>query len=544
MLRKTEAAFETSGYWIHDHPKRVILMMLLIVIFFASHLPSIQFDTSTESFFEKDDPTLLEYDAFREQFGRDEIVLALIHPKDVFNITFLEKLKAFHEELEESVPYLDEVRSLVNVTSMRGEEGELIIEELMEDWPESKAEVAQLRKRVLDNKFYQNFLVSEDGQYTAVMIRSNAFAENNQEEALDEMLEGGFEEEEQTSGMTDSETIEEPLQRLSDEQNTEFVGAIKQVATNHRTLDFPIDIGGSPVMVSDLKQKMIEEMPKFVMFSILMIAFLLSLLFRSISGVILPLLTIVLSLISTIGLFSMTGTKLTIISQILPSFLLAVGVGYSVHLLVIFYRHLRDQGNKREAIGYALGHSGLAILITSLTTAGGLLSFSPVKVAPVSDLGIFGAAGVLICVSFTLILLPALLALIPFSSDSKKKTPNQKNPADRILKSCGDFAVSRPWFVIAVSLGIALISSIGAAQLQFSHDPIKWLPDGHSLRSANQAINDHMKGSANLELVVRRGKENSVKEPEFMNRLEEFNQFAETQSYENVLIGKSSSIVD
>jgi len=543
-IRRTEAAFENSGYWIHDHPKRVILMMLLIVVFLASQLPSIQFDTSTESFFEKDDPTLLEYDAFREQFGRDEIVLALIHPKDVFEITFLEKLKAFHQELEETVPHLDEVRSLVNVTSMRGEEGELIIEELMEDWPETEEEIAQLRKRVLDNKFYRNFLVSEDGLYTAVMIRSNAFAESIQEEALDAMLEGGFEEEEQPSGTSASEAPEEPLQRLSDEQNTEFVGAIKQVAANHRTLDFPIDLGGSPVMVSDLKQKMFEEMPKFVISSILMIALLLSLLFRRISGVILPLLTVVLSLFSTIGLFSMTGTKLTIISQILPSFLLAVGVGYSVHLLVIFYRHLRDQGNKREAIGYALGHSGLAILITSLTTAGGLLSFSPVKVAPVSDLGIFGAAGVLICVSFTLILLPALLALIPFSSDPKKKTPNQKNPADRILKSCGDFAVSRPWFVIAVSLGIALISSIGAAQLRFSHDPIQWLPDGHSLRSANQAINDHMKGSANLELVVRREGENAVKDPEFMNRLEEFNQFAETQTYKDILIGKSSSIVD
>ena len=173
-IRRTEAAFENSGYWIHDHPKRVILMMLLVVVFLASQLPSIQFDTSTESFFEKDDPTLLEYDAFREQFGRDEIVLALIHPKDVFEITFLEKLKAFHQELEETIPHLDEVRSLVNVTSMREEEGELIIEELMEDWPETEEEIAQLRKRVLDNKIYRNFLVSEDGLSTAVMIRSNA----------------------------------------------------------------------------------------------------------------------------------------------------------------------------------------------------------------------------------------------------------------------------------------------------------------------------------------------------------------------------------
>ena len=52
-IRRTEAAFENSGYWIHDHPKRVILMMLLIVVFLASQLPSIQFDTSTESFFKK-----------------------------------------------------------------------------------------------------------------------------------------------------------------------------------------------------------------------------------------------------------------------------------------------------------------------------------------------------------------------------------------------------------------------------------------------------------------------------------------------------------
>ena len=55
-IRRTEATFENSGYWIHDHPKRVILMMLLVVVFLAFQLPSIQFDTSTESFFEKDDP--------------------------------------------------------------------------------------------------------------------------------------------------------------------------------------------------------------------------------------------------------------------------------------------------------------------------------------------------------------------------------------------------------------------------------------------------------------------------------------------------------
>ena len=78
------------------------------------------------------------------------------------------------------------------------------------------------------------------------MIRSNAFAESIQEEALDAMLEGGFEEEEQPSGTSASEAPEEPLQRLSDEQNTEFVGAIKQVAAKSQDLRFPDRSRGGP----------------------------------------------------------------------------------------------------------------------------------------------------------------------------------------------------------------------------------------------------------------------------------------------------------
>ena len=133
MIQKIESRFEQMGRWIHFHPKRVILVMLLFFASLASNLPSIQVDTSTEAFFSENDQTRISYDKFREQFGRDEIVLALIHPKKVFDIEFLKKLKAFHEDLEAEVPHLDEVQSLINVTAMRGEGGELIIEELMAD---------------------------------------------------------------------------------------------------------------------------------------------------------------------------------------------------------------------------------------------------------------------------------------------------------------------------------------------------------------------------------------------------------------------------
>ncbi len=547
IIQNIESKFEQMGRWINVHPKRVILVMLLFFAILASNLVSIEVDTSTEAFFSENDQTRITYNKFREQFGRDEIVLALIHPKNVFDIEFLKKLKSFHEDLEAEVPHLDEVQSLINVTAMRGEGGDLIIEELMADWPDEDAEVMDLKDRVLRNKFYRNFLVSEDGQYTTVVVRSNAFSDLGIDLDQEGILEEGFLDEEETS-FSDNEKS----QLLTDEQNSEFVEAIKSVADRHRNTDFPIELGGSPVMVHDLNKAMFKDMPVFVLASLGVIAILLLLLFRRLSGLLLPILTVILSMLTALGLLGLTGTKLTIVMQILPSILITVGIGYSVHLLVIYYRHLREHGDEGDAIAFAMGHSGLAILITSLTTAGGLLSFVPVKVAPVSDLGLYGAAGIMLCVFFTLVLLPALLSVLPEVKSAvveeklhfQERSQTRISFVDRALKSCGNFAVNHPWKVIVVSTLIALISLFGATQLRFSHNPVAWLPDNHSLRNATDAINDHMKGSASIELVVERDEEDAVKDPEFMKRLDEFNRFSEGTSHNKIVVGKSSSVVD
>ena len=547
IIQNIESKFEQMGRWINVHPKRVILVMFLFFAILASNLISIEVDTSTEAFFSENDQTRITYNKFREQFGRDEIVLALIHPKNVFDIEFLKKLKSFHEDLEAEVPHLDEVQSLINVTAMRGEGGDLIIEELMADWPDEDAELMDLKDRVLRNKFYRNFLVSEDGQYTTVVVRSNAFSDLGIDLDQEGILEEGFLDEEEMS-FSDNEKS----QLLTDEQNSEFVEAIKSVADRHRNTDFPIELGGSPVMVHDLNKAMFKDMPVFVLASLGVIAILLLLLFRRLSGLLLPILTVILSMLTALGILGLTGTKLTIVMQILPSILITVGIGYSVHLLVIYYRHLREHGDEGDAIAFAMGHSGLAILITSLTTAGGLLSFVPVKVAPVSDLGLYGAAGIMLCVFFTLVLLPALLSVLPEVKSEvveeklhfQEKSQTRISFVDRALKSCGNFAVNHPWKVIVVSTLIALISLFGATQLRFSHNPVAWLPDNHSLRNATDAINDHMKGSAAIELVVERDEENAVKDPEFMKRLDELNRFSEGTIHDKISVGKSSSVVD
>lgn len=98
-----------------------------------------------------------------------------------------------------------------------------------------------------------------------------------------------------------------------------------------------------------------------------------------------------------------------------------MSVGYSVHILAIFYHRFQKNGNRETAIVHAIGHSGLAVLMTAATTAGGLFSFSTSQVAPIADLGIFAGIGVLLAMVYTIILLPAFLAIIPI----KKRLPEQ-----------------------------------------------------------------------------------------------------------------------
>ena len=104
---------------------------------------------------------------------------------------------------------------------------------------------------------------------------------------------------------------------------------------------------------------------------------------------------------------SITPTPITIPTQILPSFLLAVGIGATVHLLAMFFKDYNKGGSKERALSFALGHSGLAIIMTSMTTAAGMLSFFTSELAPVANLGVFASVGIMIALANTLVLMPA-----------------------------------------------------------------------------------------------------------------------------------------
>ena len=105
LRNRIEAWFETYAHVIYRNRIKTIVIMLVLTAAMISQIPKITIDTSTEGFLHTDDPELVAYNNFRDQFGRDEVIIIAIQSADIFSQKFLETNQKLHEDLEENVPF-------------------------------------------------------------------------------------------------------------------------------------------------------------------------------------------------------------------------------------------------------------------------------------------------------------------------------------------------------------------------------------------------------------------------------------------------------
>jgi hypothetical protein len=359
----------------------------------------------------------------------------------------------------------------------------------------------------------------------------------------DDLLEAGFSDDDAPDP---ARGADEPSY-LTDEQNGEVVAAVRSIVEEFASESFPIQLAGSPVVTDTVKSSMRADMLFFIRVTILAIGAFLFVLFRRLSAVLLPLAVVILSLTATIGLMTLAGRSLKLPTMILPSFLLAVGVGDSVHLLAIFLQQFKAGMSKQDAIVAAMKHSGLPVVLTSLTTAGGLLSFAPTAIAPISDLGIFAPAGVMIAMVMSLTLLPALLALSPLrlpQGGASEEPASGGGVTDRFISRVGDFAATRPWVVVAGSVLLVAVAAVGAVRIELSHNPLTWLSSENPVRVATELLDRELRGTLTLEVVLDREGENAWYDPDALRRLESVSRFAEGYRDSKVFIGRAFSLAD
>ncbi|MCP4113999.1 MAG: RND family transporter [Desulfobacteraceae bacterium] len=543
MRYSIEKAFENLARVIYRNRLKTLFVMFMVFGALASMVADLSIDTSTEEMLHSEDPARIKYDEFKSQFGDTSLILIMITPPDIFESSFLEKLKRFHRSLEDEVPYIEEVTSLLNIRSTRGEGDTVHVDGLLEGWPEKTYDLGAVKNIARNIPLYTNHILSKDRKSTAIILKTDASAydpahnrENEDDMSDDSMGDDG--------GMFSGTAPVNAPKALSPDENALVFDAVNRLIKRYENENFQISFTGGPVVVDVFNRTTDKDMKKFSGLTTLMIILFLVILFRRISGVILPLIVVNMSMFSTLGLMVLTGTPISMMTTVIPSFLIAVGIADSVHVLAIFYRKYQEGKSKEDAIAYALGHSGLAVAMTSLTTSAGLLSFSFAEISTIADMGIYAAAGVVLALLYTIILMPALVAVVPVVR--KKANPGEDKVSfmDRILLGFAGFSTSHPIKIVIFSLICFVVSMVYISRLEFSSNLLTYFPPDHEVRKDLGHVEDKFEGSITVEIIVDTKKEDGLQDPAILKSLERVSNRIMDLKNGDVHVGKVFSIVD
>ncbi len=537
---KIELIFENFTRNIYRHKIKYLVLMFVMIGLMSSSVFTLTVDTATESMLHEKDTSLIEYNKYRDQFGRTDIITVLIEAPDIFDKQFLKRLEKLHNDLKKKVPYLNKVKSLISIRNTHEKNGTLYVDELMKDF--ENRDLSEIKKRALKNPFYSNYILSSDKKSTVIMLETVARVSDNPEKKqstdnIDDDLDDVFDEEE-------SVEEDDSWHYISADEKAAVNTAVRTIIKEYQQKDFKLTFSGGSVVVDVFNVTTSADTKRLMKIMTVVIIVFLFLLFRRISGVIMPFVIVNTSMISTLGLMAFTNTPISLMTNLLPGFLVAVGIADAVHVLSIFYRKYEEGSSKEDAICYAMGHSGLAIVMTSITTSAGLLSFSIAEIATISEMGYFASAGVMLALIFTIILLPALIAVTPIA---RKQTVTKENDSDRISKVLLYFSkvsIRYPIQIIIVSLFFFIISAYYICQLEFSSYVLSYFPNKHPVKVDLKYIESKLEGTVAFEVVIDTGKEDGLYDPKILNSIEKLTKKIIRIKTDSIYVGKIVTIND
>jgi len=465
---------ERALRWATEHRAAVIVGLVVLTglagLGLSRQDPRRWVDNGVDVWFVQGDPALAAYHRFQETFGNDEaIYVALRFADGVWTPKALEVLRRTTARLE-AVAGIRRVLGVptARVVSLRGA-GLDVSPLLPQAAVQSAEQVSAIRQRFERDPLLGELLMA-DGDRTTVLVA--------QLESMDNI----------------------------DAKRDEIVTGVEQALLPTRgQAGVAVHMAGIGVMYNALNRISQTEGAVFVLLSNTLIFVLLLLLFRRVGPVILTMLAVGAASVWLFGAFIGAGRSINMVTMILPTLVLILGVADSVHILEHRAQHPQESPAK------VLSFMFWPCLFTSLTTMAGFASLGTSRMAVVRDLGLYGALGVGLALVATLAL-SALALRWPIVTPRHPAKPGTGWVA-QVLRRTADLAIRSRHAVLAGTLLVVLGGAYGVSHLDVDTLSVAFLPADHPVRVDSQAMESLLGPFTPLELTVDSGKPDGLKDP-------------------------------
>jgi hydrophobe/amphiphile efflux-3 (HAE3) family protein len=492
-----------------DHPWVTIALFALVTAILGARIPELRIDPDVRAMMSSNHPEFAYNDWMEEYFGiQDPAVVMVI--ADGEHGVFTPETLALVQHLSEAMGELEAIDdadlvSLSEVDDITGENDFLDVKPFFEEAPATQQEASAIREAVFANRMMLGSLVSRDGVATLVVGE----------------LHKGFD-------------------------KVELYRDLQEIVRAAPVTGGRVVIAGRPVIEGEMGRLAANDLTRMFPLIVVAAAVLLYLSLRSLRGVVLPLLVVVTSVVWTLGVMAWLGVTFFAITTIMPTLLVAIGVANGIHIIHHFLLGVSEhpERNARDIVLETMEQMTPPVVMTSLTTAGGIGSLAVSSMRPIQGFGIFTAVGVLAGMVFSLTILPAILSLLPLPRRAAQRTARTQTEKGgfvaTLLDTLTPLVIRHPLVAIAGALLVVIVGAAGIPRIVVDASLIKNFPSENPVKVADDELLAYFGGSQWMQVVLDGGKEDAWKEPGALRALAAFQDHLEATGHAS----ETRSIVD
>ena len=475
----------TTAYaaWVIRRRWPIIAFSLAVMIAAGWGVQFIGFGTNYRVFFSDDNPQLVAFEALQDVYNKDDNISFIIKPAEgeVFTPEMLIAIRGLTDEAWK-LPYTTRVDSLANFQNSYADGDDLTVEDLVpRDATLASGDLARIRRIAMTEPLLVNRMVSPDGTTTSVNAQLTLPQERPDEVVFAMNA---------ARALADSFRAENP--------------------------DVRVAITGLVALNSAFMEASMNDMQTLnpVMFGVLLLV--MAVLLRSFAGTLSTLLVISFSAATAMGLAGWAGIQLTPPSAVAPTVILTLAIADSIHLLVTILKEMRAGASKRDAIIESVRINFHPIFLTSLTTVIGFLSLNFSDSPPFNDLGNITAVGVVAAWFYSILFLPALIAVLPMRV---KQRPSADHSA---MEGLANFVIAwrRPviWASVAVIIGLGSM----VPRIELNDQFVQYFDKSVPFRADTDFAMENLSGIYQLNWSLESGEPGGINDPEYLRQVDAF----------------------
>lgn len=474
MKRLSERLFDAFFNYIFKHPCGVLAVIAVLTVLAASQLHKVRVMTDLKSMVPRDE-VFHTNQTIIEQFDlHDYIIVGITHSQNAFRTETLEYLRALSRKTE-SIDGVYLVRSLLTEDNIRNTEKGLSIGPFITDI--SSESVGKLQEEIERFPAVQGTLASSDGTCVSLSVE----------------LEDGA------------------------DKNYVYRGIRDFIHKNPPPHGEEIHLSGVPVFEGVLGNQIFRDLSIMLPIVSVVIVALLYLAYRSMFLVCISIIEVLLVNIWTLGLMGYLKVPFYTLHTTMPVILMALAVADEIH---IFSRYCEECENANVNLVKRLISTMRAmwppVVLTSVTTALGFLSFLATSMEPLQYFGVFTAAGVIFAMIFSLTITPIGLMLTRYRS-----VPRCQNLSESLAKmAVGLYVRRRVWLCV---LSIFVVAA--AIELKGLYVQDSWVSNfrkNSAVCMANDVLRQKLLGTRTIHLELDTGRDGGVKEAAFLGKAASF----------------------